>query len=259
MKKEKLILYFILFVIIAILFRIYIPQILSMYLICGKIGSNDKFKTRIVNSGHDTCVLIPGLGNGIESYNWNLSTDIQRNKHKLPLIYSLQDKIAKETNMTVITFDPPAYGDNINYNIHSIDEYIELIYSLDPNIKLIVGHSIGARIAQMLGEKYNIKYIMLDPTPDYVINEANFIESKQNTEEDFINIVKKDVVKITNTQWNPQSLIYSIDNDNKNKERKEKYFQSINTKERKIKLIDATHWVHISNPDIVLEEIKLSL
>lgn len=217
--------------------------------------------TRIVGTGElGTIVLIPGLGNGIESYNWNLSTEEQRQKTHLgeQFASSLQDRIA-ELGYRVVCFDPPGHGGSENAKA-DFDEYISSIHQMSP--VLIIGHSISGRIAQYYGEKYRVDYIMLDPTPDYILQSINYtkhIEDPANTKyqktAEYVQMIKDKTMELLNAPWNPTALIYSIDRDDKNAAQKEKYFSEIGVK-NKIRLDNATHWVHVSRPDVIVGAIK---
>lgn len=204
-------------------------------------------------------VLLSGLGNGHESYNWQLSTSEQREKTKLPLIESVQKRIAN-LGYKVISFDPPGYGENLSYPVpESLDEYCTLIKKMKP--KLIIGHSIGGRIAQYYGEINKILYVMLDPTPDYILEKFEYTKHLEQPENikyqntyKFLKMIKNSKKAIKSLKWNPEVLIYSIDDNDERKNTKNEYFEKMNT--NKIKLENATHWVHISNPDILVTAIN---
>lgn len=191
-----------------------------------------------VKGGNEpTIVLLPGLGEGAESYNWNLSTShkLQEEKYKT----SLQDKISALGYKTICPIIEPT----------TLDNFISEIAKHKPN--MIIGHSIGARIAQYYGEQKHIPYIMLDPTPDYVLEDIKVEPSKVAS---YMQMIKDAKNEITSSKWNPKILIYSIDDTDKNKVKKEQYFEQLDCK--KVKLINATHWVHVSHPEIVLEYLQ---
>jgi len=212
-----------------------------------------------------TILLIPGLGNGKESYNWNMSSEDQRNKTGIKdNSVSLQDEISK-LGYKVISFDPPGVGDNMNYPIpKNVEDYIKLLHSIAPDAVLVVGHSIGARVAQLYGNTYGCKYIMLDHTPDYKlpITYNKYKENPNNKQyqrtHEFVEMINASVDAIKQAELKPEYIIYSVDDEDPGKADKENYFNSIENNE-KIKLINATHWVHITNYNILLDKIKLMI
>lgn len=236
-------------------------------------------------------LLIPGLGNGKESFNWNLSTQEQREKTGLQLtnsssssLSSLQHQIA-DLGYITYTFDPPGYGDNVDIKMpDTIDEYCELIHNVVGDADIIIGHSIGARIAYRYSELYpkdNMKIILLDPTPDYVLHTSpEIMEKKKGTMVgDFMRMIINSP-EISSQKWehsfnslnnnlnnnlnNLTYIIYSIDDNDPNNGKKQEYFSKLISTSNNdlsgdltiLKLKNATHWVHISNPDRVLDIIK---
>lgn len=224
------------------------------------IFGGDRFETRAVgNSAGRRIWLIPGLGNGIESYNWNLSTEEQRQKSGLGenFMTSLQDKLAEK--YYVSSADPPGYGSNIDHPA-VLDDYISHIRDFGPDI--IVGHSIGGRLAHYYGEKYKIPYIMLDPTPDYVLDSvyAKYVDSrdlsiaKYRKTAEFLQMVDNVKAEIQEMQMRPAVIIWSVDENDPGVAAKKAYFDSLDC--NKIMLHNATHWVHITHPDVVRDEIE---
>lgn len=189
-----------------------------------------------------TVLLIPGLGNGCESYNWNLSTDEQRVKTGIPLAPSLQDAIANLGYHTICAeYDTPV--DNL------------------PAADIVIGHSIGGRVAQLIGETRSIPYIMLDPTPDYVYDGLaektkvtyTKVGEKYQRVRDFVAVMETLREQIEALPWRPAALIYSVDDNDPGKDAKDEYFENIDCS--KTRLVNATHWVHITNQQAVLDAI----
>ena len=75
-------------------------------------------------------------------------------------------------NTSVISFDPPGFGDNARLQAaNTVDDYVKLILrSLDTRPDIVIGHSIDARFVQCLGAKTDFKEILIDPTPDYLLD-----------------------------------------------------------------------------------------
>jgi hypothetical protein len=82
-----------------------------------------------------TVLLISGLGNGTESFNWNLSTSDMREKTKLPITQSLQKQIT-DLGYETISFDPPGYKTNADLPIPSnTTEYCKQIHDFAGNVQ----------------------------------------------------------------------------------------------------------------------------
>lgn len=265
MQNLLILLIFVLLIALIILFSQQILLIANRKFIrtLYKAGGCDQLVKLIKNPALSdkkyTCILIPGLRNGVESYNWNLSTEQQRMKTGIPITDSLQDKISVLGYKTV-TFDTPMHGQNENCNISSIDEYCNLIKE-SGNV-IVVGHSIGARIAQYYSSKYNTPYLMIDPTPDYILD--NLIYTKHieqpNVKEyinahKFLEVIRKDKDKLKKLKWHDAHIIYSLDSTDKNMKQYQEYIDNIECKS-KIMIRNGTHWVHITNPDTVLDVIR---
>lgn len=213
-----------------------------------------------------TVLLIPGLGNGVESYNWNLSSADQRTKSKIEgFTTSLQNKIT-EAGFDTISFDAPGYGSNLDVGATTVKDYIALLRELSPDVTLVVGHSIGARIAQLYGNKYNCPYIMLDPTPDYIIETVNYRKHLtdptnvgfQKTHE-FLQMISAGLDDIRSAKWAPKTVIISLDDEDPGREKKEKYFDALATQMGSgelVKHLNATHWVHVTRGETVLAAIE---
>jgi ribosomal protein S18 acetylase RimI-like enzyme len=212
-------------------------------------GGNDKLDIR--GSGPKV-LLIPGLGNGKESYNWDIADKATKDKIGLYQSHSLQDSITK-LGYTTISYNP------MDYISDTVDSYCKKLHSDVGDVDIIIGHSIGARLAQVYSKMYGGKTILLDPTPEFVlpqilqydkhtknpsmqkyVDTAKFIGMFKDFK--FPEITKKDTV------------IYSLDSNDEKVNEKREYFANIPSK---IELIDATHWLHITHPEVVLKELSI--
>lgn len=223
-------------------------------------GGHETFNLHEIGTG-EKILLIPGLGNGIESYNWNMSTDEQREKSGIyEHTESLQQKIA-DLGYCAITFDPPGHGSNLEYPVPTnVDGYINLLHSLVPDTKIVIGHSIGARVAQAFGEAYKCEYIMIDPTPDFLIGNIHYkkhLEFPDNMKyrktSEFLSMISASIDKIVNLPMRPKMLLYSLDDSDPGVTKKREYFENLDA--HKNALINATHWLHITNPGQVIDAI----
>lgn len=222
-------------------------------------GVQDDFKTyETGDKSNPTIVLVPGLGNGKESFNWNMSTEEQRSKVGLSSTHSLQQDLSN-LGFHVVSFDPPGYGDNQQLAVPTAREYCKLIHNISPSIKLIIGHSLGARIAQIYNNMYGTDYIMLDPPPNYLLDEYVYTKhlddpsnQKYKITYEYLEMIKKSNAR--ELPWNPLMIIYSVDDSDSKRGRWEEYFEKIQVK--KIKLHNATHWLHVSKPDVVIDAVR---
>lgn len=214
-----------------------------------KTGGGE-FMVRERGSGDITIVLIPGLGNGLESFNWNLSTPEQQAAVGVDAAGgSLQDKLAEKYR--TISFDPPGYESNIDVNIGSIDDYVGMIHDVVGDGRaIVVGHSIGARVAQYYADKYGGNALMIDPTPDYVLKEMSYRKHLDNPgvkkyEKTAAFIATMQSAELARLSWRDSTVIYTIDSADPGRERKSAYFDGIDARQ-KIREENAGHWVHLT-------------
>jgi len=211
-------------------------------------------------------LLIPGLGNGAESFNWNLSTEEQRRAVGVPVsaaIPSLQDKLAEK--YYVITFDPPGFGENAALRVRTLDEYTELIhdvvvFEIGASHEVVAGHSIGGRVAQWYVSRFGGSTLLLDPTPEYILRETKYKKhidnpgvAKYAAAHDYITMAQAAVDKFADMR--ADAVIYSVDDADPEHARKAAYFETFPAAE-KVRLDNATHWVHVSSPARVIEIIE---
>ena len=243
--------------------------------------SESQFKIYEIGSGDRTILLIPGLGNGRESYNWNLSSEVQRVKSGLAETDASLQKTISDRGFRTISFDPPGFGENAEYPVpKNVDDYVAMLKAAVPRVSLVIGHSIGARVAQVCAQKWKCPYIMIDPTPDYILDTLEYrkhlddptaaasvprapanIGYKHTYE--FVEMVKASAANIKKMKWgstgnaskgrSPRAIMYSLDDADPKRKEKEDYFES--TPVEKIKLDNASHWPHITHPEVVLEII----
>jgi pimeloyl-ACP methyl ester carboxylesterase len=196
-------------------------------------------------------LFISGLGDGKESYNWNLSTETMRKKTGLPIQESFQEKI---TNMgyETISFDPPGYGDNAHIAVPcNAIAYCNEIHNFAGNADIVIGHSIGARIAQMYVKLYGGKLLMVDPTPDYIMETAREMVVKYTGKpiESFLRMIDKSFIDIKSLSWENAIVIYV-----RRSAEMQQFFDNIKI-ERKIVLESGSHWIHIEHPDLIIQNI----
>jgi pimeloyl-ACP methyl ester carboxylesterase/ribosomal protein S18 acetylase RimI-like enzyme len=222
------------------------------------------------NSTAPLVILIPGLGNGIESYNWNLSTPEQRKIVGIESAESLQDMLAEKYR--VITFDPPGTGENTSIRARTLDEYTDWIRSAtaadgrehNPTATtIVVGHSIGARVAQWYAKRFGGKCVLLDPTPEWIIREMVYTKHLDNpgvlkyqVSHDYISMVRAEVDRFAELPAN--AVVYSIDDNDGRRERKAEYFAAFPAGGAApvfIRMENATHWVHVHDPARVAKVI----
>lgn len=233
-------------------------------------NDSDNFKVLInkpIIENENKClvILIPGLGNGKESFNWNMASNDIKDKLHIYNDFSLQDEITK-LGYTTMSFDNAGYGDNFAFNIpNSIKEYCEIIYSAAPkdfsNV-IVIGHSIGARIAQFYATNYNAKLIMIDPTPDYLLESIKYTKHIENPgvekyakTANFLQMCKDSISDLKELSFKDTHIIYSADDDDNDKDKKIEYFTNIDAK-TVIMLQNATHFLHLTHPEFVLDVLN---
>jgi pimeloyl-ACP methyl ester carboxylesterase len=218
-------------------------------------GSNEMILHK-TGTGLDQILLISGLGDGKESYNWNLADTEVKNKLNLHQTTSLQDSITEKfPNFSIVSFDQPGFGENKHIPIpKTFNEYTDLI-GIVP--KIVIGHSIGGRLAQYIACKYNIPAILLDPTPDYLLDTAkSYNKHLENPKylitSQYMEMVANSLPDIKSIEWSNMVIVY--DNTSEKDTQKINFYKS--TKANTIEVKNASHWVHVSHPEIVILELS---
>jgi len=172
-----------------------------------------------------------------------------KKKLKLEISNSLQRDLA--ANYTVWCIDTPGAGSS-KIIPKNMKEYVAELRKITPRADIVIGHSIGARVALLYAAETNARSILLDPTPDYILETAPQAAEKMTSTStgEFMRAVvaSLDILRAQNLKDTP--TIYSIDDTDKNSVEKEKYFVDFI---HAVKLINATHWVHVSHPEEVLK------
>jgi pimeloyl-ACP methyl ester carboxylesterase len=218
----------------------------ALYLATRYIGADTILKVLGGNSTRPTILLFPGLGNKSESFNWNQSTQLQREKTGLPETdVSLQQEIETATKIRTVCIDIEPEG--------TLDDIIANLHNQYPNTLCVVGHSIGGAIAHYYGEKYSTPCVLLDPTPEFIFPiRYNKVGPQYDRTRKLVEIVNASKDAIYARPFG-STIIYSSDDNDPMQEKKVAYFDSLAA--RKIQIKNATHWVHVTNPQVVVDEI----
>jgi pimeloyl-ACP methyl ester carboxylesterase len=159
-----------------------------------KLGGmdNDTIWVKMEGDGPRGVLFIPGLDDH-KSFNWNEADGLIIEKTKWARNSGIQEPISKYA--TTVSFDPPGFGKSIGAKVpKTVTEYCQIIHDqvskFLPNSILVVGHSIGGRVAEVYqtlypGEVHDV--LVLDPTPDFVIES---LESDDKITQKYINMLR---------------------------------------------------------------------
>ncbi|SIP86059.1 Alpha/Beta hydrolase [Pacmanvirus A23] len=202
-----------------------------------------------------TILFIPGLGNGRESWNWNTASDELINKMKIPRNSGIESPVSEFAN--VITFNPPGINNELSVP-DSLDNYCKYIHSLtSEQTPYVVAHSIGCVIANRYAELYPTnKMLFLDPTPDFVLNDMSKPDfyTKSGGKYD---ITKKyiDMIAGCTQRVSPSTrIIYNLDDNDPRKKLFKEYIE--NNYSNTLELKNKSHFIHLVEPKLVIEEIR---
>jgi len=198
--------------------------------------------------------LIPGLGGGRDSFNWNEAPQELVDKMQIPRNVGIAPVLNRIGD--VIDFDPPGIG-NAEAVPATLDEYCAWIHAKCKTTPYIVAHSIGCVVANRYCQLYGAAgLILLDPTPDWLIEQMRDPEyyTKHGGKHD---IVRKYIDILTNTIVTPTCkntlVVYNTQTGDKNAEKQREYincaFSVVDAEV--INVHDKTHFMHLTVPDTV--------
>jgi pimeloyl-ACP methyl ester carboxylesterase len=220
-----------------------------------KIDVNESVFINGVNKS--SILLLPGLGNGVESFNFNRADDESRQKLESinPSMESFQQLLSTQTGMNTLSISFPGmlkkstadpWNEPINkYISRELDEHWI-------NPEFILGHSIGCAWAHQFAQNNHVKgLILLDPTPQFVKDgplQPNIIK--------YMNIGRKTKLQKIDT---PTIIIWSYDENDPNKDKKEsgiEEMRSLYSNLQIVKLMNATHFIHLTNGRVICDIIN---
>ena len=204
-------------------------------------------------------MFFPGLGNGKESFNWELASDEIVEKIHIPRHIGIQSQLSADS----LSFDPPGINNEIPIP-KTVDEYCKWIKNLaDSYLKheiIIVGHSLGCVIARYYQKLYpdNIKKVFLmDPTPDFVLSsvkDPSWREKRSYKQIEMIINSYDSIPPVSEEFANITYVHYNIDDADPRKELFKEYieknFKNITNHKNK------THFIHLTASDEIVTAIK---
>jgi pimeloyl-ACP methyl ester carboxylesterase len=196
------------------------------------------------------CLLIGGLGNNSEWWNWDTAYDLHK-KTKWPPNTGIQSMLAARGIKSVaFDWDMPTTSDAIMARMRA------LIKQLNCKHVVICAHSIGCRIAIRLSHEDNIPCVLIDPTPDFILAHTRppATEPKHIISQAWFDMLKGDEFSVIPARaW----VHYNIGDNPVNDEEFEKAI--IGRYPNACKHVKKTHWVYIRDPQAIVDSIAAIL
>jgi pimeloyl-ACP methyl ester carboxylesterase len=201
-----------------------------------------------------TVVFIPGLGNGKESFNWDTVDEELATKMNIPRNSGIEKPISSITK--TISFDPPGIN-NESPVPNTIEEYCKFVHELVGDDIIIVAHSIGCVLANKYSEMYPvIGMLFLDPTPDFILDDMAKPDFYKKSGGKY-DIVRKYINLFAGQKQRPNQnarVIYNTEDEDGRKELQSKYITE--NYKNILNVHNKTHFIHLTDPDLVIDEIK---
>jgi pimeloyl-ACP methyl ester carboxylesterase len=207
-------------------------------------------------------LLIPGLGNGLETWNWRMADPVLNEKLNKLFILPEGPTIEELLNdrFTTYSFTPPSFNkeftilDYINWIRNVVfDNLIDPATGIRKKIPkpfYILAHSIGCIVAAKYTELYPnevIKLFLIDPTPPYILN--NLTYTKLNTTATYVTMFK--LIKEWHYPLEKTYVLFNTQESDIGKDEQIKYIYSTFLSENIVQVMNQTHFVHITNPRLV--------
>ncbi len=232
-----------------------------LLIVCVVIALFAVRRTRTGGGAGKTILCIPGLGNGAESFDWPRVDPEIPDKIGVRSARSLKNEL-EALGHRVVVFDPP---DNPGATIAEYNAWIEK--NVAARADIVMGHSAGAHVAAYYAHAHGIPCILLDPTPRFIwdkLREFKLPPERQGVARyektaRYAAMYTSDVAQ-TLFAARPAAqtvLIYSIDqaDPTATPEAKEAAMRALPADEY-VRVDEATHWVHVTNPDVVIDAVK---
>jgi pimeloyl-ACP methyl ester carboxylesterase len=203
-------------------------------------------------------LCIPGLGNGAESFDWPTVDSSIPAKIGVYSDRSLRKELTA-LGWDVRTFDQP---DDPGKTIAEYCDWIDREVMRGERADIVMGHSGGAHVANYYASTRHIPAILLDPTPNFVYNTMRDYRRhiEQPDEQKYVKTARYLWMYTEDPSQNLFSvnarrvIIYSDDDSDPRAAEKRAVIEAIPA-EKHVRVKNATHWVHITNPDTVIRAI----
>lgn len=247
-------------IILLVLLVVVIAAVLYLSIARVKIGGADLSSKSGGGDARGIILCIPGLGNGAESFDWPRVSPEIPDKIGVKSTRSLRDELTA-LGWDVRTFDQP---DEPGATIADYCDWIEQNIMRGDRPDIIMGHSAGAHVANYYAATRHARAaILLDPTPKFIYDTLRGY--KRHLE----NPAEPKFAKTAHYLWmyteNPAQnlfnvntrrvIIYSDDDSDPRAAEKITALEAIPAESR-IRVKNATHWVHVTHPDKVLAVIR---
>jgi pimeloyl-ACP methyl ester carboxylesterase len=190
----------------------------------------------------DGVLLIGGLGNNSEWWNWDTACSLHKKTAWSPGT-GIQSSLATH-GIKSISFD---WGTPTTPEVVMV-RMRELIKQLDCKRIAICAHSIGCRIAQRLSHEDNIPCVLIDPTPDFILQRPCL--SKNIISQAWFDMLRGSEFDVSTDQ---AFVHYNIGDNPADDEEFEKAI--IGRYPHARKHVKKTHWVYIHDPDAIVDSI----